>query len=107
MEKEMDAKILEMKYQYELQLEQIRQGGKIETKKEENKGKKSVTKIKMGQPDTDEGMMPALNQMPTLIDEEEEEVEQPEQMMAPQQGMAPEQEEMEEEGEEMEEGEEQ
>ncbi len=109
MEKEMDAKILEMKYQYELELEKLRQGGKMETKKIENKGKKSVTKIKMGQPDTEEDMMPALNQMPTLIDEEEEEVEQPEQMMAPQQGMAPEQEEMEEEveGEEMEEGEEQ
>lgn len=54
LEKEMDAKMLEMKYQYELQLEQMRQGGKIETKKEENKGKKSVTKIKMGQPDEDE-----------------------------------------------------
>lgn len=52
-EKELDAKLLEMKYQYEIQLEQIRQGGKIETKKEENKGKKSVTKIKMGQPDDD------------------------------------------------------
>jgi hypothetical protein len=50
-EKELEAKLLEIKYQYELQLEQMRQGGKIETKKEENKGKKSVTKLKMGQPD--------------------------------------------------------
>lgn len=50
-EKEMDAKLMEMKYQYELQLEQLRQEGKVVTKQEENKGKKSVTKIKMGQPD--------------------------------------------------------
>jgi len=50
-EKEMEAKLMEMKYQYELQLEQLRQEGKVVTKQEENKGKKSVTKIKMGQPD--------------------------------------------------------
>lgn len=50
-EKEYDAKLLELKYQYELQLEQLRQQGKVVTKQEENKGKKSVTKLKMGQPD--------------------------------------------------------
>lgn len=50
-EKELEAKMLEMKYQYELQLEQLRQEGKVVAKKEENKGKKSVTKLKMGQPD--------------------------------------------------------
>ena len=69
LEKEMDAKMLEMKYQYELQLEQMRQGGKIETKKEENKGKKSVTKIKMGQPDEDE--MPEI-QTPQPMEEFED-----------------------------------
>ena len=50
-EKELEAKLLEMKYQYELQLEELRQQGKVVAKKEENKGKKSVTKLKMGQPD--------------------------------------------------------
>jgi hypothetical protein len=59
-EKELDSKLLEMKYQYELQLEQLRQTGKVVTKQEENKGKKSVTKLKMGQPD-DDVMMPSMN----------------------------------------------
>ena len=36
-----------------MKLEEMRMKGKVETKKVENKGKKSVTKIKMGQPDTD------------------------------------------------------
>jgi hypothetical protein len=64
-EKELDSKLLEMKYQYELQLEQLRQTGKVVTKQEENKGKKSVTKLKMGQPDDDvmmNQMMPSMNQ---------------------------------------------
>lgn len=74
LEKEMDAKMLEMKYQYELQLEQMRQGGKIETKKEENKGKKSVTKIKMGQPDDDE--MPEMPEAPEVEDEIEYETDE-------------------------------
>lgn len=55
-EKEMEAKLLEMKYQYELELEQLRQTGKLQSKDLENKGKKSVQKIKMGQPD-DENIM--------------------------------------------------
>lgn len=50
-EKEYEAKLMELKYQYELQLEQLRQTGKIQAKDMENKGKKSVQKIKMGQPD--------------------------------------------------------
>jgi hypothetical protein len=79
LEKEMDAKMLEMKYQYELQLEQMRQTGKVTTKEVENKGKKDVTKIKMGQPD-DEPMMsqpmmppPAMNaEIPFEMEEEDE-----------------------------------
>lgn len=67
-EKELDSKLLEMKYQYELQLEQLRQTGKVVTKQEENKGKKSVTKLKMGQPD-DDVMMP---QAPMMMDETEQ-----------------------------------
>jgi hypothetical protein len=53
-EKELEAKLLEMKYQYELMLEEMRQNGKVKAKKEENKGKKSVTKLKMGQPEEEE-----------------------------------------------------
>jgi hypothetical protein len=94
MEKEYDAKILDMKYQYELQLEQLRQGGKIETKKEENKGKKSVTKIKMGQPDVEEmepitamPMTAPEEEMPEMNEQEAPEQEAPEQE-APEQGMA-------------------
>jgi len=40
-----------MKYQYELMLEELRQTGKIKSKKIENRGKKSVQKIKNGMPD--------------------------------------------------------
>jgi hypothetical protein len=70
-EKEFDAKLLEIKYQYELQLEQLRQGGKIETKKEENKGKKSVTKLKMGQPDDEVEELDIQQQFnPSLLDNE-------------------------------------
>jgi hypothetical protein len=70
-EKEFDAKLLEIKYQYELQLEQLRQGGKIETKKEENKGKKSVTKLKMGQPDDEVEELGIQQQFnPSLLDNE-------------------------------------
>jgi hypothetical protein len=67
-EKELDSKLLEMKYQYELQLEQLRQTGKVVTKQEENKGKKSVTKLKMGQPDDD--VMPSM--MPPMMPDETE-----------------------------------
>ena len=72
-EKELDSKLLEMKYQYELQLEQLRQTGKVVTKQEENKGKKSVTKLKMGQPDDDvmPSMMPPMNQE-MMMDETEQ-----------------------------------
>lgn len=80
-EKELEAKLLDLKYQYELQLEQMRQGGKIETKKEENKGKKNVTKIKMGQPeeeeddDMEEMIPPQMNaDIPFTMPEEEEDV---------------------------------
>lgn len=79
-EKELEAKLLEMKYQYELMLEEMRQGGKIKAKKEENKGKKSVTKIKMGQPeeeeddDMEEMMPPQMNaDIPFTMPEQEEE----------------------------------
>lgn len=47
-EKEYEGELLKMKYEYELQIEQLRQTGKIESKREENDGKKSVQKIKMG-----------------------------------------------------------
>jgi hypothetical protein len=67
-EKELDSKLLEMKYQYELQLEQLRQTGKVVTKQEENKGKKSVTKLRMGQPDDD--VMQAMP--PMMMDETEQ-----------------------------------
>jgi hypothetical protein len=69
-EKELDSKLLEMKYQYELQLEQLRQTGKVATKQEENKGKKSVTKLKMGQPDDDIMMPQAMP--PMMMDETEQ-----------------------------------
>ena len=42
-----------------MQLEQLRQTGKVVTKEVENKGKRSVTKLKMGQPDDEQPMMPA------------------------------------------------
>lgn len=53
-EKELEAKLMELKYQYELQLEEMRQTGKVASKNLENKGKKSVQKLKMGQPDDEE-----------------------------------------------------
>lgn len=75
LEKELDVKMLEMKYYYELQLEQLRQTGKITTKEVENKGKKSVTKLKMGQPDDD---MPLMNSpMPIEYGNEEMPEEMP------------------------------
>jgi len=75
LEKEMDAKMLEMKYQYELQLEQLRQTGKVATKEVENKGKKSVTKLKMGQPDDEpiQPMIPPSINAPIPFEEEMEE----------------------------------
>ena len=88
-EKEFDAKLLEIKYQYELQLEQIRQGGKIETKKEENKGKKSVTKLRMGQPD-DEIELPEVYNPPMMSEEEEtvtQEMGQPQEIIQEQQNV--------------------
>ena len=79
-EKELEAKLLEMKYQYELMLEEMRQNGKVKAKKEENKGKKSVTKLKMGQPeeeemeDIDEMEMPEQNvALPFAMPQQEEE----------------------------------
>jgi hypothetical protein len=84
-EKELDSKLLEMKYQYELQLEQLRQTGKVVTKQEENKGKKSVTKLKMGQPD-DDMMMPQM--MPSFREQQDDQMaEQQEQQMMEQQMM--------------------
>lgn len=56
---QMQAELLKMKYEYEMQLEQLRQTGKVVTKEVENKGKRSVTKLKMGQPDDEQPMMPA------------------------------------------------
>lgn len=50
-EKEFEGKLMELKYQYELQLEELRQTGKVASKTLENKGKRSVQKLKMGQPD--------------------------------------------------------
>jgi hypothetical protein len=38
----------------------MRQTGKVTTKEVENKGKKSVTKLKMGQPDDDFGAVPQI-----------------------------------------------
>jgi hypothetical protein len=76
LEKDLDANMLKMKYEYELQLEQLRQTGKVATKEVENKGKKSVTKIKMGQPDDDQ-TLPQLNQP---VYQEEEIVEEPNEM---------------------------
>ena len=73
-EKELDSKLLEMKYQYELQLEQLRQTGKVVTKQEENKGKKSVTKLKMGQPD-DDVMMPSMNEEMMMNEQQGAEVQ--------------------------------
>jgi len=84
-EKELDSKLLEMKYQYELQLEQLRQTGKVVTKQEENKGKKSVTKLKMGQPD-DDVMTPQM--MPSFREQQDDQMaEQQEQQMMEQQMM--------------------
>jgi hypothetical protein len=77
-EKELDAKLLELKYKYELQLEEMRQTGKVVTKQVENKGKKSVTKLKMGQPDDDISEMqpsmpaPMTPPMPEMEDSEED-----------------------------------
>jgi hypothetical protein len=84
LEKTLDSKLLEMKYQYELQLEQLRQTGKITSKDLENKGKKSVQKIKMGQPEYEE-QQSLMTQPPAIENEsymEEEEVEEqsPEEM---------------------------
>ena len=109
-EKEFDAKLLEIKYQYELQLEQLRQGGKIETKKEENKGKKSVTKIRMGQPDDTVEEVPmipieAIREEPPveneeMVEQEENEVEEQEQENEMEEVEMEEGEEMEQENEE-------
>jgi len=75
LEKTLDSKLLEMKYQYELQLEQLRQTGKITSKDLENKGKKSVQKIKMGQTDYDEQQ--SLMTQPPAIENEIPMEEQP------------------------------
>lgn len=81
-EKELDAKLLELKYRYELQLEEMRQTGKVVTKQVENKGKKSVTKLKMGQPDDDMSEMqppmpaPIVPPMPTEMEDSEEDVQE-------------------------------
>jgi hypothetical protein len=61
-EKEFEGKLLELKYQYELQLEELRQTGKVASKTLENKGKRSVQKLKMGQPDDEIEEIP--QQMP-------------------------------------------
>jgi hypothetical protein len=70
---QMQMELMKVKYEYEMQLEEMRQTGKVVTKQVENKGKKSVTKIKMGQPDDEQEIM---SQIPPPIEEEE----QPEEM---------------------------
>lgn len=88
LEKELDAKMLEMKYQYELQLEQLRQTGKITSKDLENKGKKSVQKIKMGQPDIDSDEYQASAPAPQALSSPEEDQMQAEQQAYQEQMMA-------------------
>jgi hypothetical protein len=89
-EKEYDMKLMQLKYQFEIQLEQMRMEGKVVTKQEENKGKKSVTKLKMGQPDDEEDTSLTDQMFPmeqSMADEEipEEEMmeEVPEEMAEP------------------------
>jgi hypothetical protein len=69
---------MELKYQYELQLEQLRQTGKVTTKQIENKGKKSVTKIKMGQPDDEIDELPQFQQpsQQPMVEEPEEDTQE-------------------------------
>jgi hypothetical protein len=62
--------IEKLKGEYALQLEQLRQTGKVVTKQVENKGKRSVTKLKMGQPDDENDEV--MNQTPPPIMEEDE-----------------------------------
>ena len=91
LEKTLDSKLLEMKYQYELQLEQLRQTGKITSKDLENKGKKSVQKIKMGQPEFDDNEMqnePMPQPVENTMQQEQLTQEQPvEQQFQAQEGM--------------------
>jgi hypothetical protein len=91
LEKTLDSKLLEMKYQYELKLEQLRQTGKITSKDLENKGKKSVQKIKMGQPDFDDNEAqsePMPQPVENTMQQEQPTEEQPiEQQVQPQEGM--------------------
>lgn len=78
-EKEFEAKLMQMKYQFELQLEQMRQGGKAVVKDLENKGKKSVQKIKMGQYDDDTTSLFDTHQMlQDHLDSTQQQEEQPE-----------------------------
>jgi hypothetical protein len=88
LEKTFDSKLLEMKYQYELQLEQLRQTGKITSKDLENKGKKSVQKIKMGQPDIDSDEYQSAAPAPQAISSPEEDQMQAEQQAYQEQIMA-------------------
>lgn len=87
-EKELEAKLLDKKYYWEMQLEQLRQGGKVATKHVENEGKKSVERLKKGMPDTgeDQPSMP----MPAVQDPQQDEQMEDQQGMqeAPSQEMA-------------------
>ena len=70
-EKELESKLLQMKYEFELRLEEMRQGGKANVKSIENKGKKAVTKIRMGQPDMGEDEVVEEMSMPSEAPEQE------------------------------------
>ena len=87
-EKEFEGKLLELKYQYELQLEELRQTGKVASKTLENKGKRSVQKLKMGQPDDEIEEVPQQMPMGMGIENQMAEQDMMDQNEIPREAMA-------------------
>ena len=84
---EVEGKLIELKYKYELMLEEMRQTGKYVTKRVENKGNKSVAKIKTGQIDDEDDDLSSEFQAQQMDEQQMAEQQMVEQQMNQQQAI--------------------